>query len=69
MDKRDELIAQGYGAVVKGRTAHQTDGTCWTERDWLIPLKDMDEAKAHGYEICRKCGSTSAAEPEETKAT
>jgi len=69
MDKRDELIAQGYGAVVKGCIAHRTDGDCWTEKDWLIPLKDMEEAIDHGYTRCRKCGSTSAAETSETKAT
>ena len=68
MDKQDDLIALGYGAVVKGRIAHRTDGACWTDKDWLIPLKDMEEAEAHGYERCRKCGSTSAAEPSETKA-
>ena len=69
MDKRDELIAAGYGAVVKGRIAHRTDGDCWTETDWLIPLKDMEEAIDHGYTRCRKCSSISAVETKEPKAT
>jgi hypothetical protein len=66
---KEELLAQGYGAVVKGRVAHRTDGDCWTEKDWLIPLKDLEEADAHGYERCRKCNSISAPETSETKAT
>jgi len=65
---QDELLAKGYGAVVKGRVAHRTDGSCWSEKDWLIPLKDLEEAKAHGYEVCKKCrGSTS--EPETSEKT
>jgi hypothetical protein len=64
---KEELLAQGYGAVVKGRVAHRTDGDCWSEKDWLIPLKDMEEAVNHGYQRCRKCGSISALETSETK--
>lgn len=70
MSKREELLEQGYGCVVKGTKAHLTAGDCWSERDWLIPLKSLEEAQAHGYEVCRKCeSSTLAPEPTRPKAT
>jgi hypothetical protein len=64
----ETLIETGFGCMVKGRIAHRTDSDCLKETDWLIPLKDMEEADAHGYERCKKCGSTSAAEASETTA-
>jgi len=65
----EELIEAGFGCMVRGRIAHKTDSDCLKDTDWLIPLKDMEEAEAHGYERCKKCGSTSAVETKETKAT
>ena len=60
MATKAELVAllqeQGYGCVVKpDRRAHLTDSACWAASDWLIPLRDMEEAQAHGYEPCRRC--------------
>jgi hypothetical protein len=60
MTKREELLEAGYGCVVKGREAHLTESFCWTDDDWLIPLKDLDEAEGHGYEICKRCRSSTS---------
>lgn len=64
-----ELIQAGWGCMVKGRTAHKTDSDCLSDKDWLIPLKDLAEAEEHGYTICKKCGSTSVPAPSGTTAT
>lgn len=64
---KDEWIEAGYGCMVKGRVAHKTDSDCLKDSDWLIPLQDLEEAEAHGYEICKRC-STSAVAKDETKA-
>ncbi len=64
----EELKRTGYGCMVKGRVAHRTDSDCLKDSDWLIPLRDFEEAEAHGYDICKKC-STSAVAQDETKAT
>lgn len=70
MTKREELLEQGYGCVVLGRTAHRTEGECWTEKNHLIPLASMEEAASHRYEMCRKCvGSTSGRATTRPRAT
>ena len=60
MGKREELLEQGYGCVVLGRTAHRTEGECWSDKDYLIPLASLEEAGAHGYETCRRCAASTS---------
>ena len=64
MSRQQEVLEGGHSVVVDSfRVAHVVGGPCFDDEIHYIPLRDADEATAHGYRLCRACcGSVVASE-------